>query len=395
MWSSAPMRGYPYGIQIADVDADGLMDILASCQGIQLFKNTGTDFLHEGAVIAETPGNPFIVADLDGDDFVDIAHGSPYSNGNYCVRLYRQDPATHTFSFADTLAGKHGSNLVVGLRYNADDLLDIVAAETYSGEVRVYQNDGDFKFHEVFFHQSEQRVAGLAAGDFDNDNFDDIVYCPLAEELPIFKNLAGSGYRIQNSMSQTGLTHVVVADDLDRDSNVDIIGGEVFGGNLSGLKNRGEFAFDKFIYVDTNLDRIYGVAIGDYDNNGIKDIAYGYNPIHVLFDAPEHLDFGSIVTENEPGTQRAYILAQNYPNPFNPSTTIEYTVAVRGHVKIEIYDMLGKRVRTLVDGLRSGGCHRVIWNGLDDGGSQTASGVYFYKMTSGRSSEIRKLLKLK
>jgi predicted GH43/DUF377 family glycosyl hydrolase len=89
-------------------------------------------------------------------------------------------------------------------------------------------------------------------------------------------------------------------------------------------------------------------------------------------------------------------LYQNTPNPFNPATTISYQVPARGRVAVRIYDVSGKLVRTLVDGARPAGTHRVQWNGLDDAGRRVASGVYLYRFSfENEVIQTRKMMMLK
>jgi PKD repeat protein len=83
-------------------------------------------------------------------------------------------------------------------------------------------------------------------------------------------------------------------------------------------------------------------------------------------------------------------LFQNYPNPFNPATSIEYVTAGPSHVRLEIFDVLGRRVATLVDGPESGGKHSVSWDA-----SRNASGVYYYRLRSGNIVRTRSMLLLK
>lgn len=80
-------------------------------------------------------------------------------------------------------------------------------------------------------------------------------------------------------------------------------------------------------------------------------------------------------------------LRQNYPNPFNPSTTIEFSLPKTSRVKVVIYDLLGKEVRTLLNEIRREGVHRIRFN--SDG---LPSGVYLYRLTAGSYSETKKLV---
>jgi len=92
------------------------------------------------------------------------------------------------------------------------------------------------------------------------------------------------------------------------------------------------------------------------------------------------------------GESHSYWLNQNYPNPFNPSTRISYEVAKDGHVKIVVYDRLGKEVVTLVNEHRPSGKHFTEWDGRDAQGLQVASGLYFYRMWSGFFTATKRML---
>lgn len=88
-------------------------------------------------------------------------------------------------------------------------------------------------------------------------------------------------------------------------------------------------------------------------------------------------------------------LAQNVPNPFNPTTTIDFTLPVREHATVAIYDASGRMVRLLLDDTQGPGAHEVVWDGRDGAGSTVSSGVYFYRLTAGGRSQSRKMLLLK
>lgn len=88
-------------------------------------------------------------------------------------------------------------------------------------------------------------------------------------------------------------------------------------------------------------------------------------------------------------------LGQNFPNPFNPSTTIEFVLPETGHTRLEVFDILGHRVTTLVDELLSAGFHEATFDGTDDSGSALASGMYFYRLQAGAKFEFKKMVLLK
>ena len=95
-----------------------------------------------------------------------------------------------------------------------------------------------------------------------------------------------------------------------------------------------------------------------------------------------------------------YALSQNYPNPFNPATSIQYALPVDSRVMVEIYNVLGQRVRTLINDDKPAGYHSAVWEGTGNGGQQMASGVYFLHLSAkgvnGKSfTEVRKLMMVK
>jgi hypothetical protein len=101
------------------------------------------------------------------------------------------------------------------------------------------------------------------------------------------------------------------------------------------------------------------------------------------------------VEETSSDVPKTYDLAQNYPNPFNPTTTIRYQLPERTHVRLAIYNVMGQRVRVLVDEPKPIGRYKVMWDGRNDAGEVVASGVYFYRMQAGTFTTTRKLVFLK
>jgi len=121
------------------------------------------------------------------------------------------------------------------------------------------------------------------------------------------------------------------------------------------------------IAKDINKGKLVGAGVIP---NELPDIAY----------APKNLKFD---------------LAQNYPNPFNPSTTIRYEVAKTVHVRLKIYDVAGRLVRTLVDDKRKPDRYKAVWNGRNERGLNVATGVYFYRLEAGSYVKTRKMMLLK
>jgi hypothetical protein len=90
-----------------------------------------------------------------------------------------------------------------------------------------------------------------------------------------------------------------------------------------------------------------------------------------------------------------FSVAQNYPNPFNTSTEISFSLPISGDISLEIYDIMGNRVKTLVEEYRAAGSYKVIWDGNNDSGEKAASGLYLYKLKAGDQVITKKMIMLK
>ncbi|GAB4334551.1 MAG: hypothetical protein Kow0037_13330 [Calditrichia bacterium] len=90
-----------------------------------------------------------------------------------------------------------------------------------------------------------------------------------------------------------------------------------------------------------------------------------------------------------------YELMQNYPNPFNPETVIEFRVPDNGQVELNIYNIMGQKIRTLVKGYRQAGTYHVLWDGRDDQGNLAATGVYLYQLRGKNAFITKKMMLIK
>jgi hypothetical protein len=101
------------------------------------------------------------------------------------------------------------------------------------------------------------------------------------------------------------------------------------------------------------------------------------------------------ITDDDTGPKYVTKLAQNYPNPFNPSTEIKFSLRNKSKVTLRVYDVSGRLVNTLVDGVLGEGKHSVNWNGINSNGANVASGVYFYRMDTKDYTESKKMILLR
>ena len=138
----------------------------------------------------------------------------------------------------------------------------------------------------------------------------------------------------------------------------------------------------------TDVPLFYDAAVDPFE----PEIVYAVTPWGLF-----RLDLRELPTAviHQAAIPSIFTLHPNYPNPFNAQTTIEFSLPAAGHVHLALYDILGQRVRTLIDGRRLSGLHRIVWDGLNDGGRTAGSGVYFCRLKAGNREATRRMLLLK
>jgi hypothetical protein len=155
-----------------------------------------------------------------------------------------------------------------------------------------------------------------------------------------------------------------------------------------------------FTLDDPNLENL---VIGQYKTEApYHEMMFVYNQydngVPLVRDLVPTLETGTIsLASRAPGAAlpTTYELSQNIPNPFNPTTQISFALPQAGKVNLAIYNVLGQHVKNLVDDYMGAGYQTVTWDGTDFSGHQVASGVYFYRLTTGQFSDTRKMMLLK
>lgn len=152
------------------------------------------------------------------------------------------------------------------------------------------------------------------------------------------------------------------------------------------------------LYLDNQLEASQAFVPNDGDD---RRITTSYTSSGTAFKG--HLrnlnvfnGVGTLTSIDDTPTGTRFILHQNTPNPFNPSTSIRYEVALGGgHITLRVYDVNGRLVNTLVDKAETAGQKFVTWDGRNNTGRATATGVYFYRLTAPGFEQTRKMLLVK
>ena len=279
----------------------------------------------------------FIQADLNDDTMVDFAD---------FILLFE--------SYGRTAVGPSGKSLVtpsLGVNETAEFLLRLGSDRVVAGE-------------NMFVDVSLANVQALMGYGFvlhyDAEIFEFVEAVTAAEDL--LKSTGGETPLFRSLSPEAGQVHVM---------NSIVNGSEVSG--------------------DGDIVRLVFRVLRDFEDNARFEIADG-----LVFDPSQLANplIGGVLDIQTTPTE--FALLQNFPNPFNPETTIGYELAESADVTLQIYNVVGQVVRTLMASeSQSVGRYQVRWDGMDDRGMPVSSGIYFYQLSAGKFQDVRKLMLLK
>jgi len=253
---------------------------------------------------------------------------------------------TDSASFVgNTLFGDNKTICIRKTVSNGSHTLKLYANQTpYVHKVIVYAENGDQSLSVSLTSFSAAREKAGA-----------LIRWQVAAEL---ENAGFNLYRADVAVGQT------VSDQAYLKLNDRLIPGR---GNAASAK---EYRFTDAKPLPVNKETWYRLEDVAYDGSVEK-----YGPVRLKVNIlPEHFSVG-----------------QNYPNPFNPSTNIPFSLKQAGRVTAYIYDIRGRRVRTLVSHNFPSGNHILVWDGLDNNYAQMPSGIYYYRIATDRGRKIRKM----
>lgn len=173
--------------------------------------------------------------------------------------------------------------------------------------------------------------------------------------------------------------------------------GDLDGNTFSPGDRRMQFASGPFTMAFGDTQEViiaFTAGLGSSNLSSISRLRAADLAAQELYDS--FTPFTTTVEETVPEIPGGFTLMQNYPNPFNPETRIQYQNPQSSHITLEVFDILGRKVKTLVDGIKQPGIHSVIWDGTNDLNNQVASGVYFYTLKAdNRFAKSQKMIFLK
>ncbi len=151
------------------------------------------------------------------------------------------------------------------------------------------------------------------------------------------------------------------------------------GVDVSTLLSEGPFTIPSEASIEMAFAVIGGNSLAELETNADNAQNFWDNP---------SLD----IPQQSQAIPDRFILEQNFPNPFNPETRIGYQIPAAAEVNIQIFNILGQEIRTVVDGHQAAGSYSVMWDGRDAAGQVVPSGVYLYRLTAGEFTAVRKMI---
>ncbi len=423
---------------VGDVNGDGYDDIAANGRSPA---NWRMNIFFGGPNIDTIPdmrfgvdnhlpiGNPLVTNDINQNGSPEFIATNLNSNEIQLYELGSDGDSIPDIFFGaqnQTILSTFGEGLIKG-DFNADGVVDIAVSfrahslDSLNGEIQFFWGGDSFdsipdyviKRQGIYSRGNEQFGSILRnLGDVNGDGYDDIFACP------------GNSFDTLSFVYYCGIALDTIPDvtiavkprdgnflgDINNDGYNDLITNTAVA--VPGLNF--VYIFFGGIQMDSIWDvRItqndlpnivnffgHGVAgIGDVNGDGIDDFAISAEAalnqglVYLFSGFDMSTDVETIEDDVLP---KNFKLNQNYPNPFNPETTIEFSLKMREHVTLTIFNTLGQQVRTLTNKSLGVGSYRVIWDGADNANQQVASGMYFYKLQVGDSFvQTKKMILLK
>ncbi|NOX37760.1 MAG: T9SS type A sorting domain-containing protein [Calditrichaeota bacterium] len=274
---------------------------------------------------------------------------------------------------------------------------------------------------------SSWSIQATAEGDIDGDGKTELIFGKTNGALGLWYNISdvantdSTNEALIKVVEPAGCRGLTVGD-YDGDGKTDIFMGGNYGGSVWRIEYKGtgditdstSYTYE-LVYLDTipsGGTRVYSVSFPgdnfsikhggtsstDMNGNGEPEVVFVFEDGDSTQSWVVMLEGTGVTAINlEAGKQvlESYQLFQNYPNPFNPSTTIKYRISQAGEIKLVIYDMLGREVKTLVKGFKSAGTYEVVWDGTDNFGRKVGSGTYIYMLKFGDKQISRKMTLMK
>jgi hypothetical protein len=383
----------PARFAVGDLDRDGNTDLVLvgeSSANLIVLHGRGNGGFAAGEVLGLESGTPVqvVAGDLNLDGFEDVVVAHLGSSDRLTVL---QGGPTGGFQRERRVRAGRGIQSLALADLDADGDLDLATANEETGGLAVLANGGDGRLEPAATLPTGGRPETVVAADMNADGIADLVAVNQGtNEVSTFLGRGDLGYDAPVSCGIGDRPFIPALADLDGDGDLDLAVPGLFSDDVSILLNQGRGAFNlgERLAVDPGP---VAVAAADFDGNGTLDLA-------VASSVGDNVQvWANIEVRDASAAARGEIagLAQNVPNPFNPATEIAYSLSRPGYVSLVVFNTSGKVVRTLVAGFQSAGHHFANWDGTSDEADRVPSGIYFYRLTTEETVELRRMALLR
>jgi hypothetical protein len=285
---------------------------------------------------------------------------------------------------------------VVSHDFDGDGDNDLAMVTFQSDNINILMNNGDGTFAAAANYAVGDRPSSIFSIDLDNDGDHDVVTTnSVSNDVSVLLN-SGDGTFAAAAHYGTGANPwSVFSADMDEDGDNDLLTANYASDNVSVLMNNGDGTFETAVKYGTG-NGPHSVFAADFDADGDNDLAVA-NELSDNVSILQNLTNDVTSVDDGAGARLPdeFRLEQNYPNPFNPATSIAYSLDARAHVTIDIYNVLGRKVRTLINDTQPAGSYQVVWDGTDQTGRAVATGLYLYRLQIGERAATKKMILLK
>ena len=397
--------GFP---SLSDIDNDGFLDIVFIAKNNLVSKVYALNYLGEEldnfpVTIEEKIITGSAIADINLNNFAEIIFGT--LEGSVYVLDHQGNiqtgfPATSTF-------GINQPPTVLNL--NQDQYLEFLITDL-NGNIYSFDYNGSIITQTSI---NSPILSSLSIADLNRDGEVELIFFDSDNNIHALSfNLEESlgGWPINlNSVSYS--EPIII--DVDNDNDLEIISTTDIG-EVHIIHHDGSF-YNNFPYI--SQDSIFSTpSIGDLDNDGDCELIFGtsqgLNVLDINESSGNQYSWSAYrgnsmrngyfnIELSEMSSDRfniplLYSLENNFPNPFNPTTRIDYSIPINSDIKLTIYDLLGNKVKTLIDNkYQSAGFKTIKWNGTNEFGAKTSSGVYFYALKAGNFYQTKKMILIK
>ncbi|MCP3681837.1 MAG: T9SS type A sorting domain-containing protein, partial [bacterium] len=380
---------YPSSIFAAFINDDNDNDLIVTNSGsgsITILLNNGSGVFEIDTTyeIGVSPSSVF-AANLDDTNGMDLIVTNTGSN-NISILLNDGNgnfPSIENYDVGDEPSSVYASD------FNNDNNIDLVVTNSISNNISVLLNDGDGTFQTAVHSAVYNGPISVFCEDLDNDAYNDIavVYSEIDSISVFINDRTGSFPSPTGSYDSKGSGWDIFGADYDSSEFIDLVITNHLDNRVTVLFNNGEGGFEENVYYDLGIEPS-SVISADFNNDNKFDLAVaitGTDSVSILINEYERID--NILETQIPHHSK---ILWNYPNPFNASTNISFNLEQKCDVNLNVYNLLGQKVITLVDQKLKAGHHNVNWNA-----SEYSSGIYFYRLTINKEAFARKMTLLK